>query len=72
MNLTKEEFASLKSFSKHDSLIIQKPDMGSSIAIIIKDDYLQKMGNILSDSIKFSEFCIAKEKHLNFSINIEK
>ena len=53
-------------------MIIQKLYKGSSIAIINKDDYLQKMGNILSDSSKFSEICIAKEKHLNFLINIEK
>ena len=71
-NLTKEEFASLKSLSKNDSLIIQKSDKGNSIAIINKDDYLQKMRNVLSDSSKFSEICITKEKHLNFLINIEK
>ena len=52
--LTKEEFASLKSLPKNDSLIIQKSDKGNSIAIIDKDDYLQKMRNIFSDSSKFS------------------
>ena len=72
MNLTKEEFALLKSLSKNDSLIIQKSDKGNSIAIIDKDDYLQKMQNILSDSRKFSEICMANEKHLNFLINIQK
>ena len=70
LNLTNEEFASLKSLSKNDRLILQKPVKGNSI--INKDGYLQKMRNILSDSSKFSEFCIAKEKHLNFSINIEE
>ena len=72
MNLTKEEFALLKSLSKNDSLIIQKSDKGNSIAIIDKDDYLQKMQNILSDSRRFSEICMANEKHLNFLINIQK
>ena len=72
LNLTKAEFASLKSLSKNDSLIIQKSDKGNSIAIINKDDYLQKKRNILSDFSKFSEICITKEKHLNFLINIEK
>ena len=72
MNLTKEEFASLKSLSKNDSLIIQKSDKGNSIAIINIDDYLQKMRNILSDSSKFPEIYITKEKHSNFLINIEK
>ena len=72
MNLTKEEFASLKSLAKNDSLIIQKSDKGNSIAIIDKDDYFQKMRNILSDSSKFSEVFVTNEKHLNFLVNIEK
>ena len=42
LNLTKEEFASLKSLSKKVQFI-QKSGKGNSIAIINKDDYLQKM-----------------------------
>ena len=72
MNLTREELASLKSLLKNDSLIIQKPGKGNSIAIINRDDYLQKTRNILSNSSKFSESFIAKEKHLDFLINIGK
>ena len=72
MNLTKEELDSLKLLSKKDSLIIQQSDKGNSIAIINKDDYSQKMQTILSDTSKFSEICITKEKQLNFLINIEK
>ena len=30
------------------------------------------MRNILSDSSKFSEICVANEKHLNFLVNVEK
>ena len=30
------------------------------------------MQNILPDSSKFSENCIAKEKHLKYLVNIEK
>ena len=72
LNLTKEELDSLKSLSKKDSLIIQQSDKGNSIAIINKDDYSQKMQTILSDTSKFSEICITKEKQLNFLINIKK
>ena len=67
MNLTKEEFASVKSLSKNNSNQIQKSDQWNSIATINKDDHLQKMRNILSDLSKFSEICIAKEIHMNFS-----
>ena len=72
MNLIKEEFASLKSLSKIGSLIIQKSDKWNPIAIKAKDDYLQEMRTILSDSSKISEICIANENYLNFLINIEK
>ena len=73
LNLTKEEFSLLKPLPKDDRLIIQKSDKGNSIIIISnKDNYLQNMQNILYDSSKFSEVCIAKEKHLSFFINIEK
>ena len=72
LNLIKEEFASLKSLSKNDSLNIQKYDKGNSFATINQNDYLQKKRNLLSDSRKFSEICIANEKHWTFLINIEK
>ena len=41
LNLAEEEFASLKSLSKNDNLIIKKSDKGNSIATINKDDYSQ-------------------------------
>ena len=72
LNSTKEEFSLLKPLSKDDRLIIQKSDKGNSIIISNKDNNLQNMQNILYDSSKFSEVCIAKEKHLSFFINIEK
>ena len=72
LNLTKEEFALLKSLSKNESFIIQKSDNRNSIAIIAKDGYLQKIQNILSDSSKFSEICAANEKHFIFLVNMEK
>ena len=53
-------------------MILQKSDKGNSIGIIDKDGYSQNMGNILSDSSKFSEIRIANEKYLNFLINKEK
>ena len=68
MNLTNEEFASLKALSKNDSLITQKSDKGNSISIIDRDDYLQKKRKSLSDFSKLSEICEGNEKHLNFLI----
>ena len=72
LNLTPEEFAALKSLSKNKNLIIQKSDKGSSIAIIGKSDYFEKMRNILFDSSKFTQVSVAEDKQLNFIVNVEK
>ena len=72
LNSTPEEFAALKSLSKNKNLILQKSDKSNSIAIIDKSDYLKKMQNILSDSSKFTQVSVAKDKQLNFIVNVEK
>ena len=72
LNLTPEEFAALKSFSKNKNLIIQKSDKGNSIAITAKSYYLEKMRNILSDSSKFTQVSVAEDKQVNFTVSVEK
>ena len=72
LNLTPEEFATLKLLSKNKNLIIQKSYKGSSIAIIDKSNYLEKMRNILYDSSKFTQVSVARNKQLNFIVNVEK
>ena len=62
LNSTPEEFAALKSLSKNKNLIFQKSDKSNSIAIIDKSDYLEKMQNILSDSSKFTQVSVSKDK----------
>ena len=47
---------------------------GNSIAIIDKSDLeiLKKMQNISSDSGKFAQVSAAKNKQLNFIVNVKK
>ena len=49
-------------------------DKGNSIAIIGKSDLeiLKKMQNISSDSGKFAQVSAAKNKQLNFIVNVKK
>ena len=54
-NLSKEEFTALQNLSKNKDLIIQKSDKGNSVVIVQKQDYLEKMNDILSDQKKFSK-----------------
>ena len=54
-NLSKEEFTALQNLSKNKDLIIQKSDKGNSAVIVQRQDYLEKMNDILSDQKKFSK-----------------
>ena len=71
-SLHKDENSALKTLSKNNDLIIQKSDKGSSIVLINKSDYFDKMCNILSDSKKFVKSSVVDEKYLNFVIGINK
>ena len=45
-------------------------DKGNSIANIDKSDYLEKMWIILSGANKFTQVSEAKDKQLNFIVNV--
>ena len=68
-NLSKEEFTALKNLSKDKDLIIQKSDKGNCCYIVQRQDYLEKMNDILSDQKKFSKVNLKDDTLLNFAIN---
>ena len=49
----KSDLNILKKLSSNKNLIISKPDKGKGIVILNKDDYINKMHNILDDTSKF-------------------
>ena len=53
-NLFNDEFCALQNLSKNKDLIIQKSDIGNSVVIVDRQDYIKKMSNILSDQKKFT------------------
>ena len=72
-NLSKEEFIALQNLSKNKDLIIQKSDKGNSVVIVPRQDYLNKMNDILIDQEKFSKLRSLKDNtSWNFAINQEK
>ena len=71
-NLSKEEIAALQNLSENKDLIIQKSDKGNSVVIVQRQDYLDKMNDILSDQNKFSKVSLKDDTLLNFAINQEK
>ena len=50
-----EDFHMLRSLAKRDDLVICRPDKGRGVVLLDKDDYYNKMHNILSDNTKFRE-----------------
>ena len=51
-HLSREEFLPLQNLVKNKSIVIQKSDKGSSVVIVDKTVYLDKMENLLNDTHK--------------------
>ena len=49
----KEHFQAIKSLRCNGKILITKPDKGSGVVILNKNDYIKKMGCILDDKTKF-------------------
>ena len=49
------DFHMLQSLAKRDDLVICRPDKGRGVVLLDRDDYDNKMNNILSDDTKFRE-----------------
>ena len=48
-NLSNDEFSALQNLFKNKDFTIQKSDKTNSLVIVDRQDYTQKMDNILSD-----------------------
>ena len=51
--MTKECFQAINSLRSNDDIYMTKPDKGSGVVILNKNDYNRKMGMILNDTTKF-------------------
>ena len=61
----------LKDLSANKDLIIQKPDKGSSVVLLNKNDYMKRLNEMLSDSRKFKKLNIKPGKEINFLLQQE-
>ncbi|XP_046843851.1 uncharacterized protein LOC124437935 [Xenia sp. Carnegie-2017] len=52
-SLTKEHMIALSNLNKNKNIVICKPDKGSGVVILDREDYNSKMLNILKDNNKF-------------------
>ena len=71
-NLSTEEINLLKAFMRNKDIIIQKADKGNTVLITNKDKYIESVKRAISDSNKFVQLNITRDKYLNYIINVEK
>ena len=65
----KSDINVLRNLAKDDSIIICKPDKGRGVVILDKNDYHNKMYDILNDTSKFQE--IKNIEHLLYTLRAE-
>ena len=70
-NLRKAEFDTLKSLMRNKELIFQKADMGNTVVLLNRKDYISKMKLIFADTLKFKKTQIDGSKVLNHLIQME-
>ena len=51
--LSKEELKTIKELRQNPDIVITRPDKGNGVVLLKTEDYLEKMGAILSDETKF-------------------
>ena len=52
--------------------IIQKTDKGHTVVITDKEQYIEVVKRVISDSNKFVQLNITPDKYLDYIINVEK
>ena len=70
-DLRKAEFDTLKSLMRNKELTIQKADMGNTVVLLDRKDYISKMKLIFADTLKFKKTQIDGSKVLNHLIQME-
>ena len=73
-NISKDEYSAFLSLMGNDNLIIQKADKGNNIVILNKQDYIEKLEEILCDETKFDKAKSdnkKEKKELRYLLNME-
>ena len=64
--------SAVQNLRKNKNMVIQKSDMGNSVVIVDKTDYLDKMENLLNDTCKFEKINLKNDGILSFAVNQKK
>ena len=68
LNLSRDEYNALKSLSSLKNIIIKKSDKGKSVALMNRDDYINRMETLILDPVKFKKSWVPENKDYNFMV----
>ena len=68
LNLSKPEYDALKNLSSNKEIVIHKSDKGNSVVIVNRDDYLNRMQEMVDDGSKFEKVSVKDGKEYNFMV----
>ena len=70
-NISQEEHVTLKGLSANKNLILQKLDKVNSAVLSNRNDYIELLNEMLSDSSKFKKLNVKSGKAINFLLQQE-
>ena len=68
LNLAKDEFQALKRLSSNKEIVIHKSDKGNSVVIVNRNDYLNRLQDMVNDVTKFEKLHVKDGKDYNFMV----
>ena len=68
LNLSRDEYNTLKKLSSLKNTIIQKLDKGNSVVPMNRDDSINQMETLISDQAKFQKLLVPENKDYNFMV----
>ena len=74
-NISENKYSALLSLIENQNLIIQKAHKGNNIVVLNKEDYIEKLEEILSDEDKFEKATFEENKankELRYILNMEE
>ena len=68
LNLSRDEYDTLKNQSPLKTTVIQKSDKGNSVVLTNRDDCINRMETLMSNPVKFQKLLVPENKDYNFVV----
>ena len=68
-NISKEEYAALKSLQRNNNIVIKRPDKGAGVVILDQQDYNDKLQSLIDNQSKFKTCSPKQSLHVKAKMN---